>query len=147
MALIEDSISRWRRALLHLVARRTARHGDLRIFRVSLLDAYGRACAVPQEHSLPVLEAAHIRSFATGGPHDVRNGLTRRTDLHRLFDRGHATVDENHRFIVSRRLMQDFGNGRSCRDLDGRPLTLPPDASLRPAAAALAWHRGHVFLG
>jgi len=117
------------------------------IFRVSVLDAYGRACAVSQEHSLPVLEAAHIRSFATGGPHDVRNGLTLRTDLHRLFDRGYATVDEDHRFIVSRRLMQDFGNGRSYRELDGRPLMLPPDPSHRPAAAALAWHRDHVFLG
>ena len=117
------------------------------IFRVAVMDAYGRACAVSQEHSLPVLEAAHIRAFATGGPHDVRNGLTLRTDLHRLFDRGYATIDEDHRFVVSRRLAQDFGNGRSYREFDGRSLSLPSESNLRPAPAALAWHRENVFLG
>jgi putative restriction endonuclease len=45
------------------------------IFRVRVLDAHGRACAVTQEHSLPVLEAAHIQPFAVGGSHRVTNGL------------------------------------------------------------------------
>jgi putative restriction endonuclease len=44
------------------------------IFRVKVLDAYGRACAVTGEHSLPVLEAAHIKPYADGGVHDVNNG-------------------------------------------------------------------------
>jgi putative restriction endonuclease len=33
------------------------------IFRVRVLDAYGRACSVTSEHSLPVLDAAHIRPY------------------------------------------------------------------------------------
>jgi putative restriction endonuclease len=41
-------------------------------FRVVVTDAYGRACAVTGEHSLPVLDAAHIKPFASDGPHDVR---------------------------------------------------------------------------
>jgi putative restriction endonuclease len=35
-------------------------------FRVSVTEAYNRACAVTEEHSLPALEAAHIRPFAKG---------------------------------------------------------------------------------
>lgn len=31
------------------------------IFRVAVTDAYGRACSVTGEHSLPVLEASHIK--------------------------------------------------------------------------------------
>jgi putative restriction endonuclease len=61
-------------------------------FRVSVTEAYNRACAVTQEHSLPALEAAHIRPFAKEGPHEVRNGLLLRADLHRLFEQGYLTV-------------------------------------------------------
>lgn len=117
------------------------------IFRVKVLDAYGRACAVTQEHSLPVLEAAHIRPFAAGGVHRVANGLSLRTDLHRLFDRGYVTIDEDHRFVVGARLREDFDNGRSYYGLAGRVLSLPTDEAARPDPAALEWHREEVFLG
>lgn len=117
------------------------------IFRVQVLDAYGRACAVTGEHSLPVLEAAHIRPYASGGAHDVPNGLSLRTDLHRLFDRGYATVDEDDRFVVGRRLKDDFENGRSYYGLHGSTIELPKERALRPSREALAWHRENVFVG
>ena len=116
------------------------------IFRVQVLDAYGRACAVTGEHSLPVLEAAHIKPYAKGGEHDVANGLSLRTDIHRLFDKGYVTVDEDAKFIVGRRLKQDFENGRSYYSLAGRTLELPVEAARRPSSTALAWHRQSVFL-
>jgi len=117
------------------------------IFRVKVLDAYDRACAVTREHSLPVLDAAHIRPYADGGGHDVTNGLSLRSDLHRLFDRGYVTVDEDCRFVVGDRLKQDYENGRSYYGLKGQDLVLPAESALRPDSAALAWHREQVFLG
>ena len=42
-------------------------------FRVAVMDAYGRRCAVTEEKTLPVLEAAHIRPYADGGGHEVGN--------------------------------------------------------------------------
>lgn len=91
------------------VAERSPRYGDPRLvqprlgqatFRIAVLDAYARACAVTEEHSLPALEAAHIRSYAHEGPHDVRNGLLLRADLHRLFDTGYITVTPELRLEV-----------------------------------------------
>lgn len=117
------------------------------IFRVQVLDAYGRACAVTEEHSLPVLDAAHIRAYASGGEHAVSNGLALRSDIHRLFDRGYVTVDEELRFVVGRRLKEEFENGRSYYSLHGKPLALPPDAALRPSSSATSWHRERAFLG
>lgn len=116
------------------------------IFRVQVLDAYGRACAVTREHSLPVLEAAHIHPYAQGGEHTVTNGLALRSDVHRLFDKGYVTVDESHRFVVSARLKADFENGRVYYELQGRELELPIDPSRRPSPNALARHREQVFL-
>jgi putative restriction endonuclease len=112
-----------------------------------VLDAYGRACAVTNEHSLPVLEAAHIRPYANGGEHDVANGVSLRSDLHRLFDRGYVAVDDEHRFVVGRRLKDDFENGRSYYGLHGLTLKLPDNPATHPSAHALEWHRENQFLG
>lgn len=116
-------------------------------FRVAVTDAYGRACSVTEEHSLPALEAAHIRSYAHDGPHEVRNGILLRADLHRLFDKGYITVDRDYRLEVSDRLRQDFSNGRSYYPLRGKPLSLPTNVSDHPARDYLEWHNQHVYLG
>src|SRR5260221_5429334 len=44
-------------------------------FRIAVLEAYGSGCAVTGEHSLPALEAVHIRPYEQGGSHELRNGL------------------------------------------------------------------------
>src|SRR5688572_19278450 len=40
-------------------------------FRVAVSDIYRRRCAISSEHSLPALEAAHIKPYAQGGAHDL----------------------------------------------------------------------------
>jgi putative restriction endonuclease len=116
-------------------------------FRVCVTEAYDRTCAVTTEHSLPVLEAAHIRPYTKGGAHDVRNGLLLRTDIHRLFDRGFVTVTPEGRFEVSRQLGDRWRNGRIYYELSGREIRLPDDPADRPDPALLSWHGERVFLG
>jgi putative restriction endonuclease len=116
-------------------------------FRVSLLDAYGRACAVTREHSLPVLEAAHVKPYAGDGNHSLDNGLLLRSDLHRLFDKGYVTVTEAGRFEVSKRLKQDFDNGKVYYELHGREIHVPARVEERPTKQNLLWHNENVFLG
>ncbi|MCA9687151.1 MAG: HNH endonuclease, partial [Myxococcales bacterium] len=98
--------------------------------------------AVTGEHSLPVLDTAHIRPYADGGSHDIDNGLPLRVDLHRLFDRGYVTFDEEQRLVVSRRLQEEFENGKTYYAMAGQLLRRSSEAQ---PAAALAWHRDHVF--
>lgn len=117
------------------------------IFRLSVTDAYSRACAVTGEHSLPVLEAAHIRPYAQAGAHEVNNGLLLRTDIHRLFDRGYVTVTPDLRFEVSRRLKEEFDNGRTYYALHGQQIRVPEPAQERPDKNVLIWHNESVFLG
>ena len=116
-------------------------------FRVALLDAYGRRCAVTTEHSLPVLDAAHIRPYSKGGPHSLSNGLVLRTDIHRLYDLGYVGVDPRGRFQVSSRLRGDWENGKVYYENQGRELVLPKRDAWRPDAKALEWHMDEVFLG
>lgn len=116
-------------------------------FRVAVTEAYGRACAATGEHSLPALDAAHIRSYADEGPHEVRNGLLLRADLHRLFDQGYVTVTSEHRLEVSRRLRENYSNGRSYYPLHGARLSVPNGVLEQPAPEYVRWHNEHVYLG
>jgi putative restriction endonuclease len=116
-------------------------------FRIVVTDAYERRCAITGEKVLPVLQAAHIRPLAQDGPSRVQNGLLLRSDLHTLFDRGYMTVGSNLRLEVSRRLHEDFDNGRDYYALSGNPLRMPPRADSRPASEFLSWHSEHVYRG
>jgi putative restriction endonuclease len=114
-------------------------------FRVAVTGAYGGACAVSREHSLPVLEAAHIRPYGAEGAHDVQNGLLLRADIHRLFDGGYVTVTPDHRFVVSRRLAEEWENGKAYYAMEGRSIALPSRVADRPDPELLRWHNENVF--
>ena len=116
-------------------------------FRVVVTDAYERRCAVTGERTLPILDAAHIRSYKSGGEHEGSNGLLLRTDVHKLFDLGYVTIDPDHRFVVSRRLKEDFDNGKHYYDLQGTVIRSPRMGGATPAADSLLWHRDNRFLG
>lgn len=115
-------------------------------FRVLVTDAWRRACAITREKALPVLEAAHIRDYAEGGEHEVRNGLLLRSDLHRLFDAGYVTVTPEHRVEVSRRLETEFNNGVEYLAMHGREIWLPRDGGARPEREFLEWHNENRFV-
>lgn len=116
-------------------------------FRVVVTDAYARACAVTGEHSLPALEAAHIKPFAAEGPHEINNGVLLRSDLHKLFDAGYVTVTSERRLEVSRRLRDDFQNGKSYYPLHGQAVSLPPAEQDHPRLEYLQWHNETVYKG
>jgi putative restriction endonuclease len=116
-------------------------------FRIQVTDAYDKRCAVTGEKTLPVLEAAHIRPYADGGEHEIPNGILFRSDIHTLFDRGYVTVDSEYRFEVSRRIREDFENGRDYYKLAGARLIVPEDPAKRPDAGQLRWHNEERFLG
>lgn len=114
-------------------------------FRFIVTDAYERRCAVTGERTLPALEAAHVKPFGQSGPHDVDNGLLLRRDLHALFDRGYLTVTPDMRVRVSRRIRDEFENGRDYYALDSR-LVRPPTAGYSPPSPEyLEWHGATVF--
>lgn len=116
-------------------------------FRVMVADAYQRRCAVTGEKTFPVLEAAHIRSFADNGPNEVDNGLLLRSDLHTLYDQGYLAIDTDYTIAVSRRLHEDFDNGREYYAYDGKKLLyLPEDMAQRPSKEYLEWHNRNIFL-
>ena len=116
-------------------------------FRILVTDAYARRCSITGERTLPVLQASHIKPYSRSGPHDISNGLLLRSDIHILFDRGYVTVTPEHHVEVSKRIKEEFENGRDYYALHGKQLTaLPDDKQDWPAREYLEWHNQNMYL-
>ena len=110
------------------------------------MEGYQRRCAVTGEKTLPVLEAAHIRPYADDGPHSISNGIFLRSDLHTLFDRGYITITNDYHVAVSRRIRDEFSNGREYYALEGKTLQITPQSAAdRPSKEFLEWHQNNRF--
>jgi putative restriction endonuclease len=114
-------------------------------FRLLVTDAYERRCAITGERTLPALEAAHIKPYSLDGEHRVDNGLLLRRDLHALFDDGWVTVTPEHRLRVSKRIREEYQNGRDYYALEGTPLRPPALPNPLPSREFLEWHGDVVF--
>ncbi|MGB7540167.1 MAG: HNH endonuclease [Anaerolineales bacterium] len=137
------------------------------IFRVVIIDAYGRRCAVTGEKVLPVLDAAHIKPYSKDGTHKPDNGILIRSDLHTLFDLGYVTITPQYRFEVSKHIpplaksshrktpdahcsggkREDYENGHEYYALHGQAIHVPEKAVYKPAGENLAWHNENVYKG
>jgi putative restriction endonuclease len=116
-------------------------------FRVLVTDIYERRCAITHEKTLPALEAAHIKPYSESGQHVVSNGILLRRDLHALFDQGYVTITPSMKFEVSRKIKEEFENGKDYYRLQENPLWLPNNPVDRPSLEYIKWHNDNKYLG
>ena len=114
-------------------------------FRILITDGYERRCAFTGERTLPALDAAHIRPFSEIKQHRLDNGLLLRKDLHALFDRGYVTVTPKLHIEVSKRIKEEFENGREYYRLHGQEMRPPAARHMHPSSNSLAWHNENIF--
>jgi putative restriction endonuclease len=116
------------------------------LFRVLVTEVYQRRCAITGERTLPVLDAAHIKPYTMVQRHEVPNGLLLRSDLHRLFDDGYLTVDPANRcVVVSKRIKEEFENGKEYYALEGSRIREPIEPWAKASAENLEFHAYNVF--
>jgi putative restriction endonuclease len=117
-------------------------------FRVLVTDAYQRKCAISGERTLPVLEAAHIKPYAKSGLHLISNAMLLRSDIHKLFDTGYMTITTDLKVEVSKRIKEEFENGREYYRFHGKELyNLPGKLINKPENRFVKWHNENVFKG
>lgn len=109
-------------------------------FRVGVIEAYDRRCVVTGERTLPALEAAHIVPVKQQGMHEIANGLLLRCDLHALFDQHYITITPDKTLVVSKRIREEFENGREYYAMQGKRVRDPRFAADAPSVEALRRH-------
>jgi len=115
-------------------------------FRILVTDAYSRRCAISGEKTLPVLEAAHIKPYSTSGINATYNGILLRADIHKLFDSGYITITDKYKIEISRKIKEEFENGRDYYKFHGQQLvSLPRNKYDLPDIENLKWHNENRF--
>jgi putative restriction endonuclease len=115
-------------------------------FRILVTEAYKRRCAITGERTLPVLESAHIKPYSRSGPHKISNGILLRSDLHKLYDLGYLAITEDFNVEVSKRIKEEYENGRDYYALHGKRLINLPENSFHfPSKEYLEWHNKEIY--
>ncbi len=109
-------------------------------FRQRVLAAYEFRCCITGESTVEVLDASHIQPYITRDSNHVQNGLSLRSDLHKLFDAGLITLDADYRIVIS-----NFLDSEAYTSYQGQQIRLPHHPFYKPSKEALRAHRSLVF--
>ena len=114
-------------------------------FSCAVRKIYKGKCALRESYIYkdhPVgLEAAHIHAKYNGGNYLPSNGILLSTDLHRAFDEGIWTLDDELRVVV-----HDKINDGILMDFRGKELAIPlENIAFKPHLSYVKWHRDNRF--
>ena len=121
-------------------------------FRRNVLRAYESQCCVcgfdvRLGDSLALLEAAHIKWRAEGGPDEESNGLALCVFHHKAFDMGAFTVDHGDGTIVCSQELSGSTTSDWLTGYHGKKMREPQSQSYLPEKKYLDWHRTTIFKG
>lgn len=95
--------------------------------------------------SAQMVDACHIRPFADFKDDTIGNGLSLSPNLHRAFDRGLITINDDFIVRVSPAIMES-DSPYALRQFEGKQITLPEDPKHYPLIQNLVWHRKERWL-
>ena len=95
--------------------------------------------------SAQMVDACHIRPFADFKDDTIGNGLSLSPNLHRAFDRGLVTINDDFIVRVSPAIIE-ADSPYSLRQFEGKHISLPEDPKHYPLIQNLVWHRKERWL-
>lgn len=121
-----------------------SRGSDQQIFRNNLLEVYNGKCAISNKFlkykNTNILEAAHIIPVSQGGAYNTDNGILMTPDLHKAFDEGAFTIDENYNLILHKDVEESEYIPK-----ERKVANLPKDEKDYPSLMSLEYHRRYIF--
>ena len=126
---------------------------EQRLFRESVLKAYGYKCAITGKSlwidDRCLLEAAHIIPYRDGGSFVVNNGIALSYEMHKMFDNGlfSFTYKNDDEIVIitssSNRITDKQG---ILAVLHNKPIFLPEQLDVRPDPLALQYNKDKFLL-
>lgn len=119
------------------------------VFKKEIPRIYNSTCCITgmqiiTGYNIQMVDACHIVPFAISHDDTISNGISLSPNLHRAFDRGLITVDENYKVKVSDHFTEPDYAG-NLRSFAGMPILLPGDKLFLPAVSNFTWHFSNIF--
>jgi putative restriction endonuclease len=91
------------------------------------------------------IDACHIVPFSVSHDDKVTNGIALCPNLHRVFDRGLVSIDNDYKILISNHITENENHSYSLKALKGRKIGLPFGNQHFPSLENLEWHRARIF--
>ncbi len=120
------------------------------IFRREIVKLYDETCCmsglrVSATFTITMVDACHIEQFAKTFNNHLTNGIALCPNLHRAFDRGAISINDNYEIILSKSFKENVESEYSFHKLEGKSIILPSNSQYNPSLEGFAWHRKNVF--
>ncbi|MBK9151615.1 MAG: HNH endonuclease [Saprospiraceae bacterium] len=119
------------------------------LFKREIPKIYNNTCCISGMKidatiNVSMIDACHIVPFSVSYDDTVTNGIALCPNLHRAFDRGLITIDEDYKVVVSKSFREDE-TSYSIRAFEGKELQLPKVISYYPLKNNFEWHKINIF--
>lgn len=119
------------------------------LFKREIPKIYNNTCCISgmridATSNVSMIDACHIVPFSVSYDDTVTNGIALCPNLHRAFDRGLISIDDDYKVLVSSGFSEDQSN-YGIREFQGKTIQLPKMKGYYPLKDNFAWHRSKVF--
>jgi putative restriction endonuclease len=116
------------------------------IFKKVIPALYDYTCAVSgmritSADGVQMVDACHIKPFAQFGLDGVSNGICLSPTIHRAFDSGLISIDEDYKVMIKKKFTETRST-HSILQFEGQKIALPTNPHHWPSQENLGWHRG-----
>jgi len=144
--LHEDPI-KYRQEINQLVLQQNEEEIFIRgsIFKREIPKIYNYTCCISGMKiaaiiSVSMVDACHIVPFSESYDDTITNGISLCPNLHRAFDRGLISIDDNYKVLVKSNWSEDYSN-YSIKQFEGKQIILPSNPSQFPSLENFNSHR------
>jgi len=115
-------------------------------FKREIKRIYSNSCAISGLRidatiDVSMIDACHIVPFAESYNDTITNGIALCPNLHRAFDRGLISIDEEYKVLVSSKFVENKEVNYGIRQFEGKKLFLPNKKTFYPSEKNLFNHR------
>jgi putative restriction endonuclease len=116
------------------------------LFKREIPKIYNNTCSITGLRidaviSVSMIDACHIVPFSESYDDTISNGIALCPNLHRAFDRGLISIDENYRVMISPVFSEPELSSHSILQFEGQCIRLPDMQKFFPAQENLANHK------
>lgn len=120
------------------------------IFKKEIPRIYNHQCCVSgmkiqTTSNAQMVDACHIIPFSLSNDDTISNGICLSPNLHRAFDRGLLTINEDYIVRISPSV-NESNSPYGITQFAGKRIDLPQELKLYPSPQNLSWHRKECFV-
>lgn len=120
------------------------------MFKRTIPKIYNYSCCISgmrieSSQNVQMIDACHIVPFSISNDDTIHNGLSLSPNLHRAFDRGLITINQDYLVRISPTVNEN-DSAFSLAQFNGKRIALPEKPSWYPSPQALNWHNKDVFV-